>query len=160
MTAGLQIYALSCRTVSEITLASLDRDALQQWKQRLVALQDRRRYELAAYTSLELFSKFAPYCTIRTIYSELQRLLLWGNPLRGVRQALEQDSRFSGRLLDRMCKALEKREFDSFSKLLEELLLYELRVTVNELSRLGVEGVNSIRLPEKDELCHPITDAR
>lgn len=151
LTAGLQLYALSARAVSALTLSALDADALRQWSRRLSGLQSGRRYELAAYASLELLSKQAPYGTIRTVYTELLQLFFWGNPLRGTRGATEENRRSFDPLSSRMHGALEARDIPRFSALLEALLLHELRVTVDALLALGIGEARALLIPDEDE---------
>ena len=149
--ASLQIYALSSRAVSELTLASLDDDALHLWKDRLLDLQNRQRLELLTYVSMDLLSNSAPCQTVRTIYSELLRLLFWGHPLRGMRGTPETVSRAAAPFLYQMIQALEERNFPGFSGVLEELSVHELCVTVDQLIRLGIRGAEDILLPDKSE---------
>ena len=151
MAAGLQIYALSAGAVSERTLACLDADGLLLWKARLLDLRDTGRLELLTYVSLELMAGYAPSETVRTIYSELLRLLFWGHPLRGLRGSPEAINRAAAPYFQRMLGALEEQNSAGFSAVLEELLLRELRVTVGQLVQLGIPGAETILVPGEGE---------
>lgn len=135
---GLQIYALYSRAVSKITLDSLDTDALCQWKQRMYDVQISQRYELTTYVSLEMIAKYAPYRTVRIIYSELLRLLFWGNPLRGMRGDTKDRNQYLEPAFKRMVSALIERDFTTSSAALEELLVFELRIIEKQLKKLGI----------------------
>lgn len=63
---SLQIFALSGKAVSEITLASLDDPSLCRWKQCLYDLKTRGHSERLIYTCLSLISEYAPFQTLRT----------------------------------------------------------------------------------------------
>lgn len=89
---SLQIFALSGKAVSEITLASLDDPSLCRWKQCLYDLKTRGHSERLIYTCLSLISEYAPFQTLRTVYSELLRLLFWGNPLQEMLETQCPDS--------------------------------------------------------------------
>lgn len=149
---SLQIYALSSRAVSKITLDSVDKGSLLQWKQRLSGLQNSRRYEMTTYYSLELIARFAPYRTIRVIYSELLKLLFWGNPLRGLRGDTEKMNQYFEPAFRTMVRALEEQDFASFSAVLEELLLYELRIMEEQLRQLGIMESDAILIPGESEV--------
>lgn len=83
MAESLQLFALSCRSVSELTLSSLPPDSIRQLQQELRMVVNRQQYELLNYIVLEQLAKFAPYRAIRTVYSELLRQLFWGRPFTG-----------------------------------------------------------------------------
>lgn len=151
MAKCLQIYALSARAVSELTLASLDCGGLRLWKERLLELRDSRRLELMTYVSMGLISEHTPSQTIRTIYSELLRLLFWGHPLRGLRGTPETINRVAAPFLNRMLQALDERDVFGFSTVLEELVVRELCITVNQLVQLGIRGAENILIPVKGE---------
>ena len=151
MAASLQIFALSARAVSEMTLNALDDEGLGRWKARLMEMQDQQRLELIPYVSMELIAKTAPYQTMRTIYAGLLRLLFWGHPLRGMRQTQEASNRLVAPFFERMIGALETHDFAVFSAVLESLLLHELRTTVHQLIRLGIVDAETILLPDERE---------
>lgn len=88
------------------------------------------------YVSMGLISEHTPSQTIRTIYSELLRLLFWGHPLRGLRGTPETINRVAAPFLNRMLQALDERDVFGFSTVLEELVARELCITVNQLVQL------------------------
>lgn len=149
---SLQIFALSGRAVSELTLSSLDEDTLRRWKQQLRKLKSRERCELVTYVSLEMISNYAPCHAIRTVYSELLRLLFWANPLRAMRGRPDKVNQFFLPYYERMMHALEGMDTSSFSAALETLLLYELQIMVVELKQLGIRDADPVLLPSLPQL--------
>lgn len=152
MVESLQLLALSCRSVAEVTLNSLHAASLQKWKQRLTAVKKMRHYELVTYVSLELISKYAPLQTIRTIYSELVRVLFWGNALRGMRDSTDATNAVFEPYFDFLIGSLNGPDTEGFSAKLEELMLYELHVTVKQLLHLGIREAGAILIPDKNEM--------
>ena len=104
-----------------------------------------------SYVSMGLISEHTPSQTIRTIYSELLRLLFWGHPLRGLRGTPETINRVAAPFLNRMLQALDERDVFGFSTVLEELVVRELCITVNQLVQLGIRGAENILIPVKGE---------
>ena len=51
-----------------------------------------------------------------------------------------------------MVRALEEQDFASFSAVLEELLLYELRIMEEQLRQLGIMESDSILIPGESEV--------
>ncbi len=151
LTSSLQMFALSCRSISKLTLASLTPASIRHWISHLCKIRSMGRYELVTYASLELLSKYAPYQTIRTVYTELLRLLFWGNPLRGMRGVPDVTNAMYGPYFSCMIASLKEKQIDRFSAKLEELLLFELRVTVDQLLQVGIPEAGTILVPSKNE---------
>lgn len=145
---SLQIFALSGKDVSELTLSSLDEASLLSWKQYLMDLKRRGLSQRVIYASLFLISRDAPSQTLRTIYSELLQLLFWGNPIEALMGELEHDPLFFVSSLERMAASLERRETAVFSYTLEFLLIHELRRTVEVLLGLGIREAGNILIPD------------
>ena len=145
---SLQIFALSGKDVSELTLSSLDEASLLSWKQYLMDLKRRGLSQRVIYASLFLISRDGPSQTLRTIYSELLQLLFWGNPIEALMGELENDPLFFVSSLDRMAASLERRETAVFSYTLEFLLIHELRRTVEVLLGLGIREAGNILIPD------------
>lgn len=145
---SMQIFALSGKAVSELTLASLDEASLCQWKQYLCDLKSRGHCEQVIYAALSLVKKHAPFQTLRTIYSELLRLLFWGYPLQGMLEMEEPASLFLFPCFEQMLSSLEQNDITSFSATLERLLFHELRRIVDVLLKLGIHEVGKVLIPE------------
>lgn len=145
---SLQIFALSGKDVSALTLTSLNETSLFSWKQYLLDLKSRGLSRRVIYASLSLISRDAPSQTLRTIYSELLRLLFWGNPIEALMRDAQKDPLFFVSGLDRMTAALERRDADGFSSTLEFLLIHELRRTVEVLLGLGIREAGNILIPD------------
>ena len=148
---SLQIFALSGKAVSEITLASLDDPSLCRWKQCLYDLKTRGHSERLIYTCLSLISEYAPFQTLRTVYSELLRLLFWGNPLQEMLETQCPDSSPFFHCLERMLTCLEQRDVPCFASTLQFLLLHDLRRIVEVLEKLGIEEATNILIPDIDD---------
>lgn len=150
MAESLQIFALSCREVSERTLASLDAGAVGHWERRFRAFKQSRQYELVAYSFLEMIARSAPEQTIRTVYAELLLQLFWGYPLRSTQKELPARNAAYEPLFGRLSASLERRDIPAFSADLEELVLYELKFVVERLLRRGIPEAGKILIPERD----------
>lgn len=147
MAESLQILALSCKEVSQLTLASLDSGGLGRMLRALNANKAARRGSVLSYFVLDQIARYAPYQAIRCVYSELLRQFFWAYPLRGAEGSQETVNASYDPYSDVLIEALEERDFPRFAASLEELLVYDLRRTVNSLSRLGVPGVERLWIP-------------
>lgn len=145
---SMQIFALSGKAVSELTLSSLDEVSLCQWKQYLCDLKSRGHCEQVIYAVLSLIKKYAPFQTLRTIYSELLRLLFWGYPLKGMLEMEEPASLFLLPCFEQMLSALRQNDITGFSATLERLLFHELHRIVDVLLKLGIHEVGKVLIPE------------
>lgn len=148
---SLQIFALSGKAVSDFTLAAMDDTALCQWLQYLHELKRREHCERVIYVSLFQISVHAPCQTLRTIYSELLRLLFWGYPLERIIRTKEEADIFFTPFIEHMITSLEQKEFHSFSSDLEFLLLHELRKIVDVLPELGIHEAEKLLIPDLNE---------
>lgn len=150
MVENLQLFALSCRDVAEITLSSLDIESVKQAQLTLSLIKKQRSYEVLAFTVLEWLAKSAPYQTIRTVYTELLQQWFWAHALRGMTGSQETANDIYGPYLDDLITSLEEPDIPRFSVGLEELLTYELRKTVNNLCQLGIPGAEKILIPDNE----------
>lgn len=146
---SLQIFALSCRDVSQLTLSSLDTDSVRKLCGELKAHKQGRRGETLSYFILNLIAGYAPYQAIRTVYSELLRQFFWASALQGINGSREAVNAMYDPYFDELTGALEKTDFSRFSAALEALLLHELRRTVDFLSQLGIPGAENLLIPDK-----------
>lgn len=149
---SLQIFTFSGKAVSYLTLESLDEDSLCQWKQYLYDLKRRGHCERVIYASLSLITAYAPLQTLRTVYSELLRLLFWGYPLERILRTKEEADSFFIPFFDGMLVSLEQKDSLSFSSALERLLVHELSCVVDVLLQLGISEVGNIRIPDIHDL--------
>ena len=149
---SLQIFTFSGKAVSYLTLESLDDASLCQWKQYLYDLKRRGHCERVIYASISLISAYAPFQTLRTVYSELLRLLFWGYPLERILRTKEEADSFFIPFFDGMLVSLEQKDSLSFSSALERLLVHELSSVVNVLLQLGVGEVGNVRIPDIHDL--------
>lgn len=148
---SLQIFALSGKAVSNLTLETLDDASLYQWKQYLYDLKRRGHCERVIYVSLSFISAHAPLRTLRTVYSELLRLLFWGYPLERMMRTKEEAYTFFIPYFDRMLASLEHKDYVSFSSGLELLLVHELSCIIDVLLKLGIGEAGAIRIPEVND---------
>ena len=137
---SLQILFLFFCEVSKITVASLDQEARLQFIKRLTLLRRLQRYELAVYGILELITHFAPLQTIRVVYGELFRQLLWGYPLRSIKEENEESKKSCLVSLDHFLECLSRSDWEGFSAKLEELLQSELAFTAEQLTAMGIRS--------------------
>ena len=144
MAESLQIFALSCKDVSLLTLSSLDAGSVAALCGELKARKQWRRGDILSYFVLDLITRHAPCQAIRTVYSELLRQFFWGYALHGLLESPEALNAISDPYFDALIAALEEADYPRFSAKLEELMLHELRRTVNSLSGLGVPGVEHL----------------
>ncbi|WP_082236517.1 GntR family transcriptional regulator [Anaeromassilibacillus senegalensis] len=148
-TQSLQLFALSGKAVSTLTLQAMDAEAVRQWKQKWYELRDKRKYGALVYTTLELVARFSPYQTIQSVYSELLKQLWWGYPLGGLHGDAEAVNALYAPYYDYMTECLERSDAVRFSTRLEELLIYENRFVVEHLVQMGVEEAGRVLIPEK-----------
>ena len=148
MVESIQIFALSCKEVSLLTLSSLDSDSVRKLCQKLKEHKERHRGETLSYFILDLITKYAPYQAIRTIYTELLRQFFWAYALRGMNAGQEIINNIYDPYSDMLIDFLEKMDFSGFSSTLEALLLHDLRKVVDSLTRLGISEAAKILIPE------------
>lgn len=141
---GLQIIALSCKDVAGLTAASLDSAALCQIGERLDLLKHTGRYELTAFTILEFFTHRAPSHAIRTAYAELLQHLMWGNPLRSMAAQAGINTASYLPYLEFFAGCVEKSDLTGFPKKLEELILFEFKLLLDKLGRLGIPEASGL----------------
>ena len=150
MAEGLQVFVLSCREVSMLTLSSLDAAAAGKLCNELKEQRQWLRGETLSYFVLDLIAKRAPSQTIQTVYSELLRQNFWGYALRGMKGSQEAINAIYAPYYDELIEALEKTDFPQFSAKLEDLMHYELCSNLNILSRLGIPGAENILIPDNN----------
>ncbi len=146
---ALQILAFSCGLAARITLDSVSAPAIEEWIAQIEQTKAIGRPELAIYISLEFIARFAPSQALRTVYKELDGLLLWGYPLRslyGNREAL--DHRFAPSL-ETMLACLLQCDARGFAHELETLLAGKVAFAAAQLESLGFESGELVSLPEK-----------
>lgn len=143
---SLQILALSCKEVTQVTMTSIDAAAAGQFKERLRLLEQVQRAGLAAYGILELVTHFAPYQAVRTVYTELFRQLLWGYPLRSICGEPELLESYYRPCLDALIGCLDRSDAAGFASKLEEILLHELDTSVELLVKLGIQEAADLTL--------------
>lgn len=158
MAESLQIFALSCKDVSLLTISSLDAGSVGKLRDEMKARKRWRRGETLSYFILDLIAKHAPYQAIRTVYSELLRQFFWAYALRGMMGSQEAINALYDPYFDTLINSLEKTDFSRFSITLEELVIHELRRIVDLLSQLGILEAEHILIPdgsgpEHDDTC-------
>lgn len=134
---ALQIFVLSCKDVAKMTLISLTRSEIEQFKARLHLLRRVNRCELAVYTILELFTQVVPNHAIRKIYSALYQLLLWGYPLRNA-QDIRNRQAFHTACFNSFLDCLEPLDIETFALKMEEALTCDFKYVVDKLSELEI----------------------
>lgn len=148
MAESLQIFALSCKEISLLTLSFPGADAAGRLCGQLKALKQWRRGEVLSYFLLDFLAQNAPYQAIRTVYAELRRQFFWAYALRGMQGSQEQINVLYDPCFDELIAALEKADVCRFSALLESLAARELRRTLELLSRFGIPGTEALLLPD------------
>lgn len=134
---SLQTLTLSCKEVAQITIASINRTTAELFKKRLCALRYLQHYELTGYGVLDLLSYFAPYKTIRTVYTELFQQLLWGYPLKSIHKKQDVMETFYLPCLNYLLDCLGRCDAAGFAAKLEEFMLYELDNVAELLNEVG-----------------------
>lgn len=147
-TQSLQLFALSCKAVSTLTLQEMDAEAFCQWNQKWYELR-KKPYSSVVYTTLALLARFSPYQAIRSVYSELLKQLWWGYPLGGLRGDADAVNARYASYYNEMTECLERSDVSRFSAKLEELMIFEVRFSVEHLVQMGVEEAGKVLIPEK-----------
>lgn len=148
MAQSLQILALSCKAVSEITIEALDADRKQKCIEGLSHVKNRHRYELITFVVMELSVQSAPYQAIRTIYGELQRQLFWGYALHSLWKENHDNASFYLSSLDTLIHSLEEAEVERFSGTFETFIVHEFHFVIRILSQLGIQEAENLLIPE------------
>lgn len=139
-TQSLHILTISCRDVAQITLPSLQPSDIEQLKERLRLLQKSQQYDVSAYAILELFCRFAPYRTIRMVYTELFQQLLWGYPLRSTHAERHVMERRYRPCLDVLLDCLERSDAAGFADKLEAIMIEELDKALEQVGNLRIQS--------------------
>lgn len=145
---SLQILALSCKSVSRLTLESMDDKAFRNWRQQWDGLRDSRTYDRITYITLEMISLYSPYQTIRMVYAQLLQQLFWGYPTRDMRGDMKTLDTYYASYLEALYARLESEDAQGFSEKLEELMIHELKITAELLIGLGIQDVNRLVIPK------------
>lgn len=148
MTESFQILALSCRETCELTLSSLDAHAIELIRRKLKIQKERKRGETLSFQMMDIIVKYAPFQTIRSVYSELQQQFFWANAFHGMIGSQDTVNAVYGPYMDVFIEALEKTDFLRFSEELEALMIYEFRKTAGFMSKLGIPGTETIWIPK------------
>ena len=148
MAESLQIFALSCKDVSSLTLSSLDTYSVQALCNELKVHRQWKRGDTLSYFILNLIAGTAPYQAVRTIYSELLRQFFWAYALRGMLGSQEAINAMYASYFDALIESLEQTDFFRFSVNLEMLMIEELRRIVGFLSQRGIPGAEHILIPD------------
>lgn len=144
MAQSLQFLTLSCRDIAEDTIRLLGEGELQTCRKRLAALKERQRYELTAYTALDLLKCFAPYEAVRTVYKELLQILFWGYSLKDIWVNDETRISFYLSCIEEFDRFLSEKDAAGFSGKLEELLVQEFRLTIQILISQGIHEAEKL----------------
>ena len=148
MARSMQILTLSCREVSELTIASLDAAGRQQCAAHLSTVGQRQLYELVTYDALEMLKLSAPYQTIRTVYGELLRQFFWGYALRNIWEKSGDRINRCRSCFDILMSSLEAGDAVRFSEALEELMIHEFNFSIRNLVQLGIGEAQKLLIPE------------
>ena len=139
---SLQILAMTCGSCAKSV--GINHSAVELWKERLAYIKDNFRYESVVYASLEIISLFAPNQTIRKIYDQLLRVLLWGYPLRSMHGSREKINEFYFPYINVLLDSLERCDWDRLAAELEDLLFYELDFAAFRLNELDIREATSL----------------
>lgn len=148
MARSMQILTLSCREVSELTIASLDAAGRQQCAAHLSTVGQRQLYELVTYDAMEMLKLSAPYQTIRTVYGELLRQFFWGYALRNIWEKSSDRINRCRSCFEILMSSLEAGDAVRFSEALEELMIHEFNFSIRNLVQLGIGEAQKLLIPE------------
>lgn len=148
MAQSLQLLALSCKSVSQLTVQALDAEGIQKGMAMLAAAEERQQYQLIAYNALELLRQSAPYQAIRTVYGKLLQQFFWGYSLRSMWKAGGDRRDFYISCYEALVHSLKAADSALFSEKLEELMIHEFRLTVFHLVQLGIVEAQRLLIPE------------
>lgn len=149
---SIHILSLSCRQVALDTLASMDRKTAEKWSVQLSGYARIRRHELTPYAIINLISIDAPSAAVRTVYTELFRSLFWGYPLRSLVKDPQGYNAFYVPQLQYCLDCLERSDASAFSTRLEELMWYEMKFIVGQLTELGIREAAGLVRDESSQL--------
>ncbi|MDO4275669.1 MAG: GntR family transcriptional regulator [Eubacteriales bacterium] len=149
MAESIQVFTLSCRDVSRLTLSHLDARQIQELCSKIKLHKKRQRGETFSYFIINLIAQHAPYQAIRTVYSELLRQFFWAYALRGMNKEQDTINAIYDPYYDKITCALEKGDHSRFSVVLEELMLHEFRQTMDSLFKLKIPGAGNILIPDE-----------
>lgn len=145
----VHILALSCREVAQNTLAAMDRKTAERWRTQLAGYAQMRRHELAPYAIINLISQDSPLLAVRTVYTALFRSLFWGYPLRSLVKDPRGYNAFYVPQLQYFLDCLERSDGAGFSTRLDELMRYEMKMIVGQLTELGMGEAAGLVLDEQ-----------
>lgn len=140
---SLQLFALSCRKTAAVTIASIDEDCRRQWLERLYEYGRQEMFNYVSAFSLKYISWNAPLRTIRTVYTELYKLLFWAVPIRGLMGSQETVNTFYRPYYHSMVACLEKSDAEGFAALLEEILCREVDRIDGLLRKSGMQEMTA-----------------
>lgn len=148
MARSMQILTLSCREVSDLTIASLDAAGRQRCIEHMYTVEHRQAYELVTYNALELLKLFTPYETIHIVYRELLRQFFWGYALRSIWKKDSGQISLGKSRFHTLINSLETGNTACFSETLEGLLISEFNFTIRNLVQLGIGEAQKLLIPE------------
>lgn len=144
---SMHILALSCRACTKLTIEAMSVSQLDEWKHRLRRLTNAPRMDLIISTCLGYLCRYAPYRTIREVYSKLSNQLFWGYPIRSLHGNQQGTNAFYRPYIIRLAENLEQGDVAAFAENFEELFLTDLSFSANQLSKLGITGVDLLAIP-------------
>ena len=145
---SVHLLTLSCRQVALNTLTSMDKETAERWSVQLAGYAQVRRHELTPYAIINLISKDAPSAAVRTVYTALFRNLFWGYPLRSLVKDPQGYNAFYIPQLQYFLDCLKHSDAAAFSTRLEELMWYEMRFIVGQLTELGIREAAGLVLDD------------
>lgn len=145
---SVHILTLSCKQVAEATISSLNQKAAEKWSVQLAEYAKMGRHELTPYAIINMISQDAPFMAVRTVYTALFRNLFWGYPLRSMVGDPKGYNAFYVPQLQYFLDCLERSDAVGFSTRLEELMRYEMKPIVEQLTELGIEEAAALVIGE------------
>lgn len=144
---SFQFVALSCRATARITIASMNDSSIHDWIELLEKVKLSNIYENLIYVCYEFISLYAPYQTIRTVYTELLRQLFWGLPLRDLHGDRESINAHFLPYLESLKECLYNVNPEGFAEKFEQLQITETEQIIKSLLRRGIQEAESILIP-------------
>lgn len=145
---SVHLLTLSCRQVALDTLASMDRKTAGKWSAQLAGYARMQRHELTPYAIINLISMDSSSAAVRTVYTALFRSLFWGCPLRSLVKDPQRYNAFYVPQLQYILDCLERSDAAAFSARLEELMWFEMKFIVGQLTELGIGEAAGLVLDE------------
>lgn len=135
---SMYICALSCKKIIITTLTNMHPIQINNLIISLKHFKDINRCELGVYATLDYITKYAPFKTIKTIYTKLFNQFLWGYSLCSIIEDIHILNTNSQPHLEYLINCLNSSEYENFAKRIEYLLINDIIFASSQLSKLNI----------------------